>query len=288
MVRRGRPIWENQHVNSWEFWKDKKEQMEELKQITETFSWAAKKDSSGDWKDGRIHTLVTLWGNSCTLKDQERNHICFPEETTSSLWKRKTGFGLLCKWIVSNGAVRLTVEWHLLTANEGLWPLNPTYSQAILLWAWKNNMQGLGEGVMHIPYQRKIPEKRLGSNNKQNRDLKWEDEWKRKRCWEMLFSFSVGNFLQIKWLSRSPTYKTDQIRGSGSSWGEGNGLELCISLTHLRSFKRITWGALNYVFRLYDKNCNRANEVGTQNTSQTELIYSFSCSLLVIYGPHLS
>lgn len=32
-VRLGGQIWENQYVNSWEFWKEKKEQMEELEQI---------------------------------------------------------------------------------------------------------------------------------------------------------------------------------------------------------------------------------------------------------------
>lgn len=32
-VRLGAQIWENPHINSWEFWKEKKEQMEELKQI---------------------------------------------------------------------------------------------------------------------------------------------------------------------------------------------------------------------------------------------------------------
>lgn len=62
LVRLGERTWENQRVNGWEFWKEKKDQMEELKQINNGSIFLSCRNIylESEKTEGYTH-LVTLW-----------------------------------------------------------------------------------------------------------------------------------------------------------------------------------------------------------------------------------
>lgn len=83
LVRLGERTWENQRVNGWEFWKETKDQMEELKQINNgsIFLSCRKIYLESEKTEGYTpsNTLVKF-----LYAKRQKNHVCFQEETTNN------------------------------------------------------------------------------------------------------------------------------------------------------------------------------------------------------------